>query len=337
MKQKELGRTGEFISQGSLGCMLMGTSIDTKESFRMLDYYKDMDGNFLDTANCYAWWIGKGENIGNESEKVIGQWMREKKNRDKIFLATKVGARLNNPEKIWDEKGVPKWHLRDKMFEYLSPNSIRKAVEGSLQRLQTDYIDLYYAHIDDRTTSLEETLETFNELVKEDKVKYIGCSNYKTWRLEKARNISIKNGWAPYVAIQQQYSYFRPKPGADFDIGENVNDELLDYLKVHDDITLVAYSPLLKGIYDAKQKREASYIWNSFNTDDSLSRLDILSKTAVELGVTNSQLVLAWLMHHQPTVIPIIGASSLLQLVGNMKSLDIQLTNEQISVLAATK
>jgi len=332
MNKIEFGRTEECISQAGLGCMLMGSAIDYTTSFTMLDRFIDQGGNFLDTANCYAWWLGKGEFIGDESENLIGQWMKERGNRERIFLATKVGARLKHLEKIRD-KGNILWDLLPGEYEGLASEVIRKGIEGSLKRLQTDYVDLYYTHIDDRTTPLEETLEALNRLVKQGKVRYIGCSNLRTWRLERSRYISMANKWTSYIAVQQQYSYLRPKPGVDFGVTVNVDDELLDYLSANEDVTLVAYSPLLKGIYDDKKKREAYYNWQLFNNDDAQVRLETLTKIAKELGVTNNQLVLAWLLHHRPRVIPLLGASKLEQFDQNIKALDIRLTDEQISLL----
>jgi len=333
MNKVELGKTGVLVSQVSLGCMLMGSTIDKKDSFTALDRFVEAGGDFLDTANCYAWWIGKGEFVGDESEVILGQWMKERGNRDKVFLATKVGARLRNPQAIRDAEGNVLWDHVESDREFLSPQVIRRGVEDSLRRLQTDHIDLYYAHIDDRVTLLQETLAAFNELIKEGKVRYIGCSNFRTWRLERANRISAMQGWGSFVAIQQQYSYLRPKAGADFGVAVNVDDELLDYLKSNEDVTLLPYSPLLKGIYDDQKKREAYYNWQLFNNDDARVRLEILSGIAKELNVSNSQLVLAWLFHHQPKTIPILGFSNLDQLDHNLKALDISLCEEQMSIL----
>jgi len=336
MNKVELGKTGVLVSQVSLGCMLMGSVINKKDSFAALDHFAEIGGDFLDTANCYAWWIGKGEFVGDESETILGQWMKERGNREKMFLATKVGARLKAPQSIRDEQGNVFWDRVDADREYLSPQVIRRALEDSLRRLQTDHIDLYYAHIDDRVTPLEETLAMFNSLIKEGKVRYIGCSNFRTWRLERANQISMARGWASFVAIQQQYSYLRPKAGADFGVSVNVDDELLDYLKSNEDLTLLPYSPLLKGIYDDQGKREAYYNWHLFNNDDARARLDVLSRMAKELNISNSQLVLAWLLHHQPKTIPILGFSNLGQLDHNLKALDIHLCEEQMTILNKT-
>ncbi|HTP10528.1 MAG TPA: aldo/keto reductase [Anaerolineae bacterium] len=333
MKKVTLGKTGVSVSEVSLGCMLMGSATDRVASYGMLDRFVEAGGDFLDTANCYAWWIGQGEFIGDESESLVGQWLKERKNRDRVFLATKVGARLKDVKRIRDEQGNVYWdRVRDE-YEYLSARVIRREIEDSLRRLQTDYIDLYYAHIDDRVTPQEETLEALNQLVQEGKVRFIACSNFRTWRLERARQISAAHGWASFVAIQQQYSYLRPKPGADFGIAVNADDELLDYVRANDGVTLIAYSPLLKGIYESEKKREAYYNWPLFNSCDAEVRLETLTKMAQELGVSHHQLVLAWLLHHQPRVIPIVAASSVRQYEHNMRALDIQLTDEQLNIL----
>jgi aryl-alcohol dehydrogenase-like predicted oxidoreductase len=334
MNKIPFGKTGEMVSQYSLGCMVMGSQTDRVTSFEMLDRFMAAGGNFLDTANCYAWWLDKNS-VGDESETLLGEWMRERGNRNQIFLATKGGARLKDVNMVRNAQGEINWAQVPHAYEYLSANTIRKAVEGSLRRLQTDHIDLYYAHIDDRVTPLEETLGALNELVVEGKLRYIACSNLRTWRLERARNISAAHGWSGYVGVQQQYSYLRPKPGANFGVGVNVDDELLDYLRVNTDVTLMAYSPLLKGIYDDAQKRAAYYNWSLFNSDDARARLEVLSRMARELNVSNSQLVMAWLLHHQPRVIPIVGARTLEQYEVAMQALNIHLTDEQLSTLNA--
>ncbi len=333
MNKVALGRTGVNVSEISLGCMLMGSATDRATSFEMLDRFVDAGGDFLDTANCYAWWVGKGEFVGDESETLLGQWMKERKNRNRVFLATKVGGRLKDVKTIRDEQGNVTWDRVRAEYEYLSAQVIRRDIEDSLRRLQTDCIDLYYAHIDDRVTAQEETLDALNRLVEAGKVRFIACSNFRTWRLERARQISAARGWASYVAIQQQYSYLRPKPGADFGIAVNADDELLDYLRVNEEVTLIAYSPLLKGIYENDKKRGAYYNWPLFNSCDAEVRLETLKKMAQELRVSHHQLVFAWLLHHRPRVIPIVAASSIEQYEHNLQALDIHLTDEQLVTL----
>jgi aryl-alcohol dehydrogenase-like predicted oxidoreductase len=332
MKQIQLGNTQASVSQVCLGCMLMGSTIDPANSYGMLDRYMELGGNFLDTADCYAWWVGSGQFVGNESETLLGQWMKERRNRDQIFLATKVGARILEPEKMRNAAGEIQWQRIPAAYELLTPDAIRRGIEGSLRRLQTDHIDLYYAHIDDRATPLEDTLEMFNRLVEEGKVRYIACSNLRTWRLERARSISAAHGWASYVAIQQEYSYLRRKPGSNTGMDVHVDEELLDYLR-NNEVALLAYSPLLKGIYDDPVKRQNYYNWDKYNTEDSHVRLETLSRMARELGVSNSQLVIAWLLHRQPVTIPIVSASRMEQFEHNLGALKINLSPEQMEIL----
>ncbi len=333
MNRITLGKTGETVSQFCLGTMLMGTLTDRITSFEMLDRFMAAGGNFIDTANCYAWWLAKGGSDGDESETLLGDWMEARRNRDRIFLASKAGARLKDVRQVRRPDGQIAWEKVPQQYDYLSAGSIGKSIEGSLRRLKTDHLDLYYAHIDDRVTPLEETLEAMNRLVVSGKVRHIACSNLRTWRLERARLISAAHGWAAYVAIQQEYSYLRPKPGLRGGVDVHVDDELIDYLNGNEEVTLLAYSPLLKGIYDDQKKREAYYNWDRYNTDDTAARLEVLSRMAKELNVTNSQLVLAWLLHHRPVAIPILGARTLEQYDHCMAALNIHLTEEQMSFL----
>ena len=334
MKKVQLARTGERVSSYCLGTMNFSTLVSKDTSYALLDRFAQAGGNFIDTANCYAWWNGTGQFVGDESENLLGEWMKERGNRDEIFLATKVGGRLKDPSIIRDEAGAPIWDLLPAEYEHLAPAVIRSGIEGSLRRLQTDHVDLYYAHIDDRDTPLEEIVGAMNELVQEGKVRYVACSNHRTWRLERARQIAQAHGWAQYVAVQQQYSYLRLKPGASHHTAVNGDDELLDYLRSNPEVALLAYSPVLQGIYDNAEKRESSWLWqSSFKSADSLARLEVLSKMAKELGVTNTQLVLAWLLHHDPPVIPINAASRMEQLEQNLAAAEIELTGEQMAVL----
>jgi aryl-alcohol dehydrogenase-like predicted oxidoreductase len=332
MESIPFAKTGESVSQFCLGAMLMGTSLDPDTSYAMLDRFLAEGGNFIDTADCYAWWTERGR--GGESEELLGRWMRERRNRDQIFLATKGGAQpLGELGFLKDAQGNINWERVAKQFEYLSAPALRKALEGSLRRLRVETIDLYFVHIDDYQTSLEETLETLNAFVSEGKVRFIGCSNFHTWRLERSLGISQAHGWARYVAVQNEYSYLRLKPGLDLGIGAHTGDEQLHYLRHNPDVTLLAYSPLLKGIYEDAGKRGRYSNWSNYDNDDSRLRLEALSKLSAELGVSNHQLVLAWLLHHQPRVIPIVAASGMAQFEHNLQALSIRLSPEQMDRL----
>jgi aryl-alcohol dehydrogenase-like predicted oxidoreductase len=182
--------------------------------------------------------------------------------------------------------------------------------------------------VDDRITPLEETMEAFDRLVKAGKVRYIGASNFLAWRLEKARSVSQANNWAQYCCIQQRYSYLRPKPGASFGAQIAANDDLLDYCR-SENVTLLAYSPLLNGAYTRPDRDyQEQYIG-----PDSDARLATLRAVAEETGATANQIVYAWMMHSDPPVIPLMAASTDEQMKENLGALDITLSAEQMEKL----
>lgn len=334
MDKVVFGRTGEAVSRLCLGCMMMGTAMDERTCFEVLDHFMESGGDFLDTANCYAWWMGKGEFIGDESENVIGKWMKERKNRSDVFLATKVGARLRDPYNIRGANGVPEWERVRGEYEGLSAPVIRKGVEDSLRRLGTDYIDAYYTHVYDSGTHLEETMSALNKLVKEGKVRYIGCSNIATGEISLSNDISKRNGWAQYTVMQQEYSYLHPVPGADTGITYHGDNEMFEYLKKNG-MAFLAYSPLLKGIYGDKSKREQYYNWHLFNSEKNIKKLELVDKLSAELGVSGNQLVLAWMLRQEPQIIPILGFSKKEQYLEDIAALDVKLSDWHMALLNA--
>ncbi|MCR6484102.1 aldo/keto reductase [Amycolatopsis sp. OK19-0408] len=302
MKKVELGRTGQHVSQVSLGCMTMGTSTDEPTSARILDAYLDAGGDFLDTANCYAWWAGPSFS-GGESESMLGKLLRGR--RDRVFLATKVSAQpldLPAARAAARPDGTTDWEARERTYEGAGAAVIERAAEESLRRLGTDHIDLYYVHVDLRREPLEETLSALDGLVRSGKVRYIGWSNVRTWRLDRIRSLALARGWASPVAVQVQHSYLRPT-GAD--VPSIAGGELLDWLAAHPDVSLAAYSSLLRGIYDDPGYRESTQIWRAYAGPDSESRLAAVSKVAASLGCSGNQVALAWLLRRG--VIPLIG------------------------------
>ena len=304
------------------------------ESFKVLDHFYESGGNFLDTANCYAWWIGKGEHIGDESENVIGKWMKQRKNRSDIFLATKVGGRLKDPYNIRGADGEPEWHRVRGEYEGLSAKVIRKGVEDSLKRLGTDYIDLYYTHVYDVNTPLEETLHALNALVREGKIRYTGCSNIPTDEIKRSNDICKDNDWATYAAMQQEYSYLHPMPGADTGITYHGDDEMFD-CAVSSGMAFLAYSPILKGIYADKVKRANYYNWHLYNDEKNIKKLELVEKLALELGITGNQLVLAWMLRLEQNIIPIIGFSRHEQYLEDIKALEIEFSDMNMALLNA--
>jgi aryl-alcohol dehydrogenase-like predicted oxidoreductase len=308
MKQIALGTTGEMVSALCLGCMYLGTKVNEAMSFRILDAYAEAGGSFLDTANCYAFWIPGA--TGDESETLLGRWMRERDNRNRIFLATKVGARPSG-----GSAGGPP--------EGLSARVIERAVHESLHRLGTDTIDLLYTHVPDRSTTLEETIEALDRLVRAGKVRFIGCSNEPAWRLERARALSLSHGWAPFCCVQNRHTYLRPKQGAVLP-QVCVSEELLDYAATTASVTLLAYSPLLGGAY----ARAEHTLPQEYATSDSRVRWKALSSAARARGVSRSSLVLAWLMSGVPQFIPLVATSTVEQLRENLDAGEIALDTE---------
>jgi len=304
----QLGTTGAEVSSLCFGAMRCGTLNDYAESCQLLDLFTTAGGDFIDTANCYSKWYPGGK--GGDSEDVLGRWMAERGNRDELFLATKVGV---------DYQDTPL---------SLGAEAIATECERSLKRLGTDRIDLYYAHLDDRATPLDETLEALTALVEAGKVRFIGASNYRAWRLADAEAISRARGLASFCCIQQRYTYFRPRPGATFGLQVSANTDLMDFCAARN-MTLLPYSPLLGGSYVRPDKpRPAQYVG-----PDSDARMAALEAVAAETGATVHQVILAWMLNHPQSVLPVFSARNPDQMHENLGALDVTLTDEQMTCL----
>jgi aryl-alcohol dehydrogenase-like predicted oxidoreductase len=310
MKTVTLGSSGVPVSALCLGAMFLGTRQDEATSFRLLDQYVAAGGTFIDTANIYALWVPGGR--GGESEALLGRWMQQRGNRDRLFIATKVG---------FEYPGVPRG---------LTPELIEGECEKSLKRLGVDTIDLYYAHVDDRQTPLRETMEALDRLVKSCKIRFIGASNYRAYRLERAHALSRANGWHEFCCVQQRHTYLRLRPGASFDPQLATNEDLLDYVRARKgEFALLAYSILLGGAYTRPDRP----IPDQYAGPDSDARLTTLRAVAQEVGATPNQIVLAWLLHGDPPVIPLIAASTPEQMAENLGALEVMLSAEQVTRL----
>lgn len=313
MRRINLARSID-VSEIALGTMYFGSTVDENTSFAILDRYLDRGGNFLDTANCYQFWEKDGQ--GHESETTLGRWFRERGTRDAVVLATKVGAGPDGDPRDWPHN-----------IEGLSDKVIRAQIDQSLTRLGTDYVDLYYAHVEDRRTPLEEQLGTLAKVVADGKARLLGVSNHPAWRIERARHICQLNDWPAYTVIQQRHSYLRPKPDADLGAQLPVTPELLDYVRSTPDLRLIAYSPLLGGAYGGRADKPLT---EAYQTADTARRLEALYQVAKETGATANQVVLAWMLHSDPLVIPLIGASSVAQLDEALDAVDVRLTEDQM-------
>src|ERR1700740_771407 len=188
MEKRELGNSGISVSPLVFGGDVFGWTTDEKTSFELLDAFADKGFDFIDTADVYSTWVPG--NHGGESESIIGKWLSKNGNRQKMTIATKVGKPMGT-----DKRGLSKTY-------------ITQAVEDSLTRLKTDYIDVYFAHFDDNQILLTETLEAFTDLIKQGKVRTIGASNYSAERLRKSLNVSSKSSLARYECIQPEYNLY---------------------------------------------------------------------------------------------------------------------------------
>ena len=308
-----LGNTEAQVSGICLGTALYGAKVDFDTSLQCLDAYYESGGRFLDTANKYASWHPGCR--GGESEALIGEWMRRRRNRQEMFIGTKVGYAYQD---------IPAG---------LAAKLVTQECEKSLKRLGVDRIDLLYAHCDDRETPLEETLGAFDALVKAGKVRHLGCSNTRAWRLAEALRVSEKNRFAKYVCIQQRHSYLRPKPDADFGTQLVANDDLFDLCRARG-VALLAYGALLNGLYDC-ERAASPPTYSLYDWADSEARLTVLSEMARSKGVTGNQLVLAWLLQSSPMAIPVTSGSKPEQIRSNMKALEIRLADDEMQRLGS--
>lgn len=305
MEKTKLDRSNLVVSALAMGTDLIGSRIDRESSFKLFDFYWDKGGNFIDTANFYSSWFPGCQ--GGESETTIGCWMKERHNRNKIVISSKVG---------FDYPGCTGG---------LSAAEIERECEKSLQRFQTDRIDLYYAHRDDRQRPLEETMEAFERLVNAGKVRAIGASNLSLWRIVEANAISESNGWTAYSAIEQRYTYLRPRYGAEFGPQIFITEDLKEYAQFHG-IALIGYSVLLQGAY-TRLDRELP---TQFAGPDADTRLDVLKSVANELGRTPHQVIIAWMRQSEPSILPIIAGSRIEQLAENIAALELTLSDDQM-------
>ena len=338
MRTVELGTTGTHVSALALGAMTLGTVADEESSFALLDRYVADGGSFIDTANGYAAWlrrVGPGE-VGGHSESVLGRWMAARGNRDEIFLATKGSAGWTDPEGVWPPgQAEPSWEKIPAQWEGASAPVLREALDGSLRRLGVDHVDLYYVHVDDRSVPLTETLEALAGFVAQGKIGYYGYSNVRSWRLATIRELCERYGWPQPVALQQEHSYLQRRPG--LENASVVDDEQLDYLRAHEDLSLVAYSPVLKGLYDMPPaERAQQWAYERYAGDHSERRLAVLGELAADLGVPASTIVVAWLLaQDSPRRIPLVGTSRVDRYESLAAALDLELSREQLARLDA--
>lgn len=313
MEYRNLGRTGLKVSALCMGTMQFGWSVDEADTQRILSRGFDAGLNFIDTANVYSKWVDG--NPGGVAEEYIGRWWKQAKvPRDRLVIATKVRGRLGDSP---NDEGLSRVH-------------IMQAVEASLRRLQTDYIDLYQTHWPDSSTPIEETLRALDDLVKQGKVRYVGASNYKAWELMQALWVADKNNLVRYDSLQPHYSLVRR---------EEFERELLAVCETYE-IGVIPYSPLEGGFLTGKYRRDTALPDSrraegrqKYMTEENFVLLDKMDEIAASHQSTVAQVALAWLLAHPVVTSPIIGATSLEQLDENLGVLDLKLTVEEKNVL----
>lgn len=310
MHKRTLGRGGPSVPPICLGGNVYGWTLPEEDAFHQLDRAVDAGLNFIDTADMYSRWVPG--HTGGESETILGKWFAQSGRRKDVILATKVGMDMGG-----DRKG-------------LSPAYIARAVDDSLRRLQTDYIDLYQAHTDDESTPLEETLAAFDKLVKAGKVRYIGASNYTGARLAQAIEISRTNNLASYISLQPHYNLVER---ASFE------SDLLPVVQKYQ-IGVIPYFSLAAGFLtgkyrhsdDAKGSARGGMVQKYLNAH-GFAVVDALTEVAGAHRATPARVALAWLLAQPGVTAPIASATSDAQLDDLIAAASLQLDAASIQRL----
>lgn len=313
MEYRRLGNSGLKVARICLGTMQFGWTADEKAAFEVMDAYAEAGGNFIDTADVYSAWV-EG-NPGGVSEEIIGRWMKARGNRHLMVVATKFNGRM------WPGPNG----------DGLSRGHVMKAIDDSLRRLQTDYIDLYQTHWPHYDTPQEETLRALDDLVKVGKVRYIGCSNEPAWRLVKAMWISDKYNLHRFISLQPPYSLVRR---ADF-------ERELEAVCLDQGIGVIPYSPLQGGFLTGKYRRgqiaesaRAEGLKRYF-TEKNFDLIELLDQIGKRHGATVTQVALAWMLQRPVITSPIIGANNVAQLKDILGSLEVKLSEEDVKAIDA--
>jgi len=310
MEKRELGKSGIKVNPVAFGGNVFGWTINEKTSFELLDTFVDSGLDFIDTADVYSAW--KPGNKGGESETIIGNWLKKSGKRDKVIIATKVGKPMGP-----DKKGLSKAY-------------ITQAVEASLKRLQTDYIDLYQSHDDDKDTPLTETLATYTDLIKQGKVRAIGASNYTADRLEQALEISETTGLAAYQSLQPEYNLYDR---------EGYEKDLEGVCKQYG-LGVINYYSLASGFLTGKYRSEADLSQSQrgqgvkkYLNDRGFRILKALDEVAVNYKSTPASIALAWVIARPGITAPIASATSTKQLKSIIDATQLNLDDDSIKLL----
>ncbi len=310
MKKRKLGDSGLEVSPLAFGGNVFGWTADETMSFRLLDAFVAEGFNLIDTADLYARWVQGLE--GGESETIIGKWLKRSGKRQAVIIATKVGKEMGP-----DKKG-------------LSRSYIFQAVEQSLRRLQTDYIDLYQSHEDDPQIPLEETLDAFGRLIQDGKVRAIGASNFNAKRLAEALKVSEQYGYPRYQSLQPLYNLY---DRADY-------EKDLEPLCREKGLAVINYFSLASGFLTGKYRSEADLadraradIVKKYLNERGYRILEALGRVAQQHNVTPSQAALAWLIAQPTITAPIASATNLEQLNQLIQATTLELDPSSMALL----
>ncbi|MBI4300794.1 MAG: aldo/keto reductase [Chloroflexi bacterium] len=306
MEYRNLGRTGLKVSQLCLGCMTFGWGANDETSMAIMQRAVDGGINFFDTADVYG---------GGHSEEVVGQFLKGR--RQQIVLATKVRGRKGEGP---NDEGLSRLH-------------IIQGVEASLRRLNTDYIDLYQVHAPDPSTPLEETMSALNDLVRQGKVRYLGCSNFAAWQICKANWIADVRNFEPFVCVQPRYSL----------LDRGIEHELIPFC-IQEGVGNIPYSPLAGGMLTGKYRRgespaegtraaRSALMQDRMLTERNFRAVERLAAKARQMDVTLAQLALAWVCRQKGVSSPIVGASSVAQLEETLPAVDVTLGDGDLKEL----
>lgn len=309
MEKRKIKNTDLSVAPLNFGGNVFGWTLDEKQSFDILDKFTDSGFNFIDTADTYSWWVnGKG----GQSEEIIGKWMKSRSNRQDIVLATKVGS-----------------ETKEHGFD-ISKKHILKSVDESLQRLQTDHIDLYYTHFDDNITPVEETLSAYDEIIKAGKVRYIAASNLSPERLKASFEASEKNNLPKYVALQPHYNLME-REGFEKNYAPLVEEF---------DLSVFSYWSLAAGFLTGKYRTEADLGKSQrgegvrkYLNYKGLEVLKALDKVSEKHQTTQATAALAWLLANPLITAPIVSATSASQLDTLFNAPKLVLDQEDIELL----
>lgn len=313
MDYVRLGKTGIKVSEICLGTMQFGWRIEKEESYKVLDKAIELGINFIDTADIYSYWAE--ESYPGKTEEILGDWMMDRENRDELVLATKLRGPMS---KEINNQGLSRRH-------------IHQAIQGSLTRLQTDYIDIYQIHSFDPNTEIEETLHGLNLVVDSGAVNYLGASNMKAWQFLESLKVAEMQGLQPFETYQPVYNLAR-RAGLEL--------EFKDIIQKYR-IGVIPYSPLAGGFLTGRYRRDAetpdtprsSGVESRYFTEQRWKILETVEEIANQHDASIVQVALKWVMLQDFITSPIIGANSVEQLEENLGAVELKLSDDEIEQL----